>query len=296
MILMGGINMTAGKRLKDLLKKNEILVAPGAYDAWSAKLVETAGFSCVYMTGYGVSASVLGKPDIGLITMTEMASQLRNMAAAVNIPVIADADNGNGGLLNVVRTVEEYEKAGAAAIQLEDQVTPKRCGHMEGKEVIPKEEMAAKIRAAVHARKDPDFMIIARTDARAAVSFEDALERVVEYEKAGADIIFFEAPQSEEEMRELHKHVSVPTLANMVEKGKSPLLTGKELYEIGYKIVIYPVSSLYSATKSILEILQAIKESGTTKNAIDKMIPFDTFNKMISLDELRSLEKQLSGK
>ena len=288
--------MSAGRKLKELLKKDEIVVAPGAYDAWSAKLVEIAGFSCVYMTGYGVSASVLGKPDIGLITLTEMANQLRNIVAAVDIPVIADADNGYGGLLNVVRTVELYEQTGVAAIQLEDQVTPKRCGHMEGKEVIPKDEMVAKIKAAVHARKDPDFMIIARTDARAVHDFNDAIDRAIAYEKAGADIIFFEAPQSIEEMKEIHKYIKSPTFANMVEKGKTPLLTGKELYDIGYKIVIYPVSSLYCATKAILDMLKVIKETETTKFVIDKMIPFDDFNEMISLDKLRNLEKELSGK
>ena len=288
--------MSAGKKLKELLKKDEILVAPGAYDAWSAKLVEIAGFSCVYMTGYGVSASVLGKPDIGLITLTEMTNQLRNIVAAVDIPVIADADNGYGGLLNVIRTVELYEQTGVAAIQLEDQVTPKRCGHMEGKEVIPKEEMVSKIKAAVHARKAPDFMIIARTDARAVHDFNDAIDRAIAYEKAGADIIFFEAPQSIEEMKEIHKYIKAPTLANMVEKGKTPMLTGKELYDIGYKIVIYPVSSLYAVTKSILDMLKVIKETETTKFVIDKMIPFDNFNEMISLDKLRNLEKELSGK
>ena len=288
--------MSAGKKLRELLKKDEIVVAPGAYDAWSAKLVEIAGFSCVYMTGYGVSASVLGKPDIGLITLTEMTNQLRNIVSAVDIPVIADADNGYGGLLNVIRTVELYEQTGVAAIQLEDQVTPKRCGHMEGKEVIPKDEMVAKIKAAVHARKDPDFMIIARTDARAVHDFNDAIDRAIAYEKAGADIVFFEAPQSIEEMKEIHKYIKAPTLANMVEKGKTPLLTGKELYDIGYKIVIYPVSSLYVVTKSILDMLKVIKETETTKFAIDKMIPFNDFNEMISLDKLRKLEKELSGK
>jgi methylisocitrate lyase len=288
--------MSAKKNLRELLKKDEIVVAPGAYDAWSAKLVEIAGFSCVYMTGYGVSASVLGKPDIGLITLTEMTNQLRNIVAAVDIPVIADADNGYGGLLNVIRTVELYEQTGVAAIQLEDQVTPKRCGHMEGKEVIPKEEMVAKIKAAVHARKDPDFMIIARTDARAVHDFNDAIDRAIAYEKAGADIIFFEAPQSIEEMKEIHKYIKAPTLANMVEKGKTPMLTGKELYDIGYKIVIYPVSSLYTITKSILDMLKVIKETETTKFVLDKMIPFGDFNDMISLDKLRNLEKKLSEK
>lgn len=288
--------ISAGRKLKEMLRKDGIVVAPGAYDALTAKLIEISGFSCAYMTGYGVSASVLGKPDIGLITMTEMVNQLRNMAGAVDIPVVGDGDNGYGGLLNVVRTVEEYEKAGAAGIQLEDQVTPKRCGHMEGKEIISKNEMVSKIKAAIHARKDPDFQIIARTDARAVNGFEDALDRAKAFEQAGADIIFLEAPETVEEMIELNKQIKVPTIANMVEKGKTPLLTGKELAEIGYKMVIYPVSGLYCVTKAVLDMLEIIKETDTTKGVLDRMIPFDSFNKLISLDELRDLEKQLTTK
>lgn len=287
--------MSAGKALKELINQDGYVVTAGAYDAWSAKLIELSGFSCIIMSGYGVSASTLGKPDVGLVTLTEMSNQLRNITQAVNIPVIADGDNGYGGLLNVIRTVELYEQAGAAAILLEDQVIPKRCGHMEGKEVIPKEEMIAKIKAAVHARKDPNFMIIGRTDARAVNGFEDALNRSIAYEKAGADIIFLEAPETVGEMIELHKHIKAPTLANMVEKGKTPLLNGRELNDIGYKIVIYPVSSLYCATKAILDLMKLIKESDTTKFALDKMISFEDFNKMISLDELRNLEKSLSN-
>ena len=285
--------MSAGKALKELIKKNGYVVTAGAYDAWSAKLIELSGFPCIIMSGYGVSASTLGKPDIGLVTLDEMANQLRNIAQAVNIPVIADGDNGYGGLLNVIRTVELYEQAGAAAILLEDQVIPKRCGHMEGKEVIPKDEMVSKIKAAIKAKKDPDFMIIGRTDARGVNGFDDALDRAIAYEKAGADIIFVEAPQSVEEMKEIHKCIKSPTLANMVEKGKTPLLNGTDLAQIGYKIIIYPVSVLYCATKAVLDMLNIIKEKDTTKFDFDEMIPFDTFNEIISLDELRRLEKSL---
>ena len=285
--------MSTGKVLKELIKNEGYVVTAGAYDAWSAKLIELSGFPCIIMSGYGVSASTLGKPDIGLMTLHEMANQVRNIAQAVNIPVIADGDNGYGGLLNVIRTVELYEQAGAAAILLEDQVTPKRCGHMDGKEVIPKDEMVSKIKAAKRARKDPDFMIIGRTDARGVNGFADALDRAIAYEKAGADIIFVEAPQSVEEMKEIHKYIKAPTLANMVEKGKTPLLSGGDLAQIGFKIIIYPVSSLYCATKAVLDMLNTIKEKDTTKFDLDKMIPFDTFNEMISLDEYRRLEKSL---
>ena len=284
--------MTTAKKLRELLAGNEIIVAPGAYDAWSAKLIAKLDFQAVYMTGYGVSASVLGKPDIGLITLIEMVTAAKNIVdAAGDIPVIADADNGYGGNLNVMRTVQEYERVGVAAIQLEDQVTPKRCGHMEGKEIVSKEEMVAKIKAAVSARKNPDLCIIARTDARAVNGFEDALERAMAYEKSGADIIFFEAPQSVDEMKKVAQNIKSPLLANMVERGKTPLLKNNELENIGYKIAIYPVSPLYAATKAIIDLCNSIKEDDTSSTSLDKMVDFPTFNNMINLQELRELEK-----
>lgn len=286
--------MTTRKVLRQMLNSREKIMAPGAYDAWSAKLIENAGFPAVYMTGYGVSASVLGKPDIGLLTLSEMVTSAKNIVASVNIPVIADADNGYGGSLNVVRTTQEYEQVGVAAIQFEDQVTPKRCGHMEGKEVIPMEEMVAKIKAAVYARKDPDFVIIARTDARAVLGFDEALRRAKAYEAAGADVIFFEAPQSLEEMKTVAKEIKVPLLANMVEKGKTPLTQATELNEIGYSIIIYPVSLLYNATKAIQEMLIQLKEDETTSTMLDKLVSFPEFNSTIKLDELRDLEKSFT--
>lgn len=280
------------KKLRELLESGKIVVAPGAYDAWSARLIAESGFDAVYATGYGISASVLGKPDIGLLTLTEMSMTVKNIVnAAGDTPVIADADNGYGGTMNVIRTVEEYEKAGVAAIQFEDQVTPKRCGHMEGKEVIPKTEMIAKIKAAIFARKNTDFLIIARTDARAVNGFEDALERALAYDKAGADIIFFEAPQSIEEMKKVSELVKKPLLANMVEKGKTPLLKTNELQDLGYSIAIYPVSPLYSATKSIMEFLESLERDKTSSTSLDRMVDFPTFNKMIHLNEIRDLEK-----
>jgi len=286
--------MKTTKVLRDMLKNRSMIMAPGAYDAWSAKLIENAGFPAVYMTGYGVSASVLGKPDIGLITLSEMVASAKNIVASVGIPVIADADNGFGGTLNVVRSVTEYEQVGVAAIQLEDQVTPKRCGHMEGKEVVPMEEMVAKIKAAVHARKDPDFVIIARTDARAVRGFDEALRRAKAYEAAGADVIFFEAPQSLDEMVQVSKEIKVPLLANMVEKGKTPLTKASELNEMGYNIIIYPVSLLYTATMAIQGMLSQLKEDETTSTMLDKMVSFPVFNSTIQLDELRALENSFT--
>jgi len=277
--------------LKKMFKEPGIIIALGAYDAWSARLIEKAGFSAVYMTGYGVSASVLGKPDIGLLTMSEMVTQAKNIASAVDIPLIADGDNGYGGTLNVIRTVQEYEQAGVAAIQLEDQIFPKRCGHMEGKQIISKDEMIAKIKAAVYARQLEDFVIIARTDARAINGFEDALDRVKNYVEAGADVIFLEAPESEDEMKKVSEIIKVPLLANMVENGKTPFLKERKLEEMGYKIAIYPVSTLYTATKAILDLLKGFKKNGTTLTYLDQMVDFPTFNEMIGVKEARDLEK-----
>ncbi|MCG8401013.1 MAG: isocitrate lyase/phosphoenolpyruvate mutase family protein [Firmicutes bacterium] len=283
------------KKLRKLLNEPGIICAPGAYDAWSARLVEMAGFPAVYMTGYGVSVTSIGLPDIGLVSMTEMALHAKNMASAVDRPLIADGDNGYGGVLNVVRTVQEYEKGGVAAIQLEDQVLPKRCGHMEGKQLIAKEEMVAKVRAAVHGRKSPDFVIIARTDARGVNGFDDAIDRARAYAAAGADVIFVEAPKSVEEMKEVTRRVNKPLMANMVEQGQTPFLAAKELEELGYKIVIYPASTLFTASKAMIKMLQLLKEKGTNAGMWDDIIGFPEFNKLLKVDEMRALEKELAG-
>lgn len=278
-------------KLRQLLDQSGIVRAPGAYDAWSARLIKMAGFPAVYMTGYGAAGSIIGQPDIGLLTMTEMITQARNIVAAVNIPVIADADNGYGGVLNVIRTTQEYEKAGVAAIQFEDQVFPKRCGHMEGKQLIPLEEMVSKLKAAVYARKSENLMIIARTDARAVNGFDDALARVQAYAEAGADILFFEAPQSLEEMKKVAQKTTKPLLANMVEGGKTPAMTGEQLAAIGYKIVIYPNSMLNTATKALRDMLTEFKKADTTANLSKNMVLFSEFNEMIGVGKARDLEK-----
>ncbi|KYH31766.1 isocitrate lyase/PEP mutase family protein [Neomoorella mulderi] len=281
-------------RLRNLLKRNEILVAPGAHDVLTARIVENEGFEAVYMTGYGTSASVLGKPDVGLLTMTEMVERARNMAEAVNIPVIADGDTGYGNAVNVVRTVREYEKAGVACIQLEDQVAPKKCGHMLGREVISTEEMVGKIKAACDARRDPDFMIMARTDARTNFGIQEALERGKAYEEAGADIIFIESVESVEEMKMVTSSFKVPVLANMLEHGRTPLLSVKELQEIGYNLVIFCVASTFVTAKAVTELMRTLKADGTTKNFLDRMIAFEEFNKLIGLPEIRKIEKKYS--
>lgn len=279
------------KKLRKMLKEPGIIRAPGAFDAWSAKLIQMSGFPAVYMTGYGLSASVLGAPDIGLMSMTEMAAHAKNIASAIDVPLIADADTGYGGVLNVIRTVQEYESGGVAAIQLEDQVIPKRCGHMEGKELVPKKEMVSKVKAAVYARRSEDFVIIARTDARAVNGFDDAVERALAYAEAGADIIFFEAPQSLEEMNKVCASIKAPLLVNMVEAGKTPFLTAAELEKIGYKLVIYPVSTLYAATRSMIDLLQCLKDKDNTLDFLDRMVAFKDFYEMVGVEKARSLEK-----
>ena len=283
--------MTRARKLRELLAGDRIVMAPGAYDAWSARMVEAAGFPAVYVTGYGVSASVLGAPDIGLISFAEMVTAVRNVCAATSVPVIADADNGYGGALNVVRTVREYEAAGAAAIQLEDQVMPKRCGHMEGKQLIPRDEMAAKIRAAVYARRNSDTVIIARTDAIAVNGYDDAIDRAVAYREAGADVIFVEALRTREQIKNAARLVGAPLMANMVEHGKTPLDTAENLYRMGFRIAIYPVVLLYSATRAMQDVLATLKEREDLAACMNREVDFPTFNGMIGLQGYRDLEK-----
>lgn len=278
--------------LRKMLSTDQILVAPGAHDVLTAKIIEKVGFNAVYMTGYGTSASLLGKPDVGLLTMTEMAQRASNMAEAVDIPVIADGDTGYGNAVNVMRAVREYEKAGVACIQLEDQVLPKKCGHMLGREIVTKEEMVGKIKAACDARRDPDFMIMARTDARTDYGIDEAIERGKAYEEAGADILFIESVESVEEMKRVTSSFNVPVLANMLEHGRTPLLTVKELEEIGYDLVIFCVSSTYVTAKAVFDLMQNLKKEGTTKGYLDKMIAFEDFNKLIGLPEIRKIEQK----
>jgi carboxyvinyl-carboxyphosphonate phosphorylmutase len=279
-------------QLRQLLSKKEIFVAPGAHDVLTAKIIEKVGFKAVYFTGYGQAASHLGTADIGLLTMTEMVARVRNFAAALDVPVIADGDTGFGNALNVMRTVREYEAAGAAAIQLEDQVAPKRCGHMTGRQVIAVEEMAGKIRAAVAARQDAEFVIIARTDARTPHGIEEAIKRGKAYEAAGADVLFIESPESVEEMRLITSSFHIPVLANMVEGGRTPLLTAQELEEIGYNFVIFPTASTYITAQAVFKVMNELKNTGTTKHVMDQMIPFAEFNDLIGLHDVREIENK----
>ncbi len=281
-------------RLRELLVQRDLLVAPGAYDALSARLIAQTGFPAVYMTGFGTAASVLGQPDVGLLTMSEMVSCAAALAAVVgDRPLIADADTGYGNPINVRRTVREYERAGVAAIHIEDQVWPKKCGHMEGKQVIPVDEMVQKIRAAVDARQDPDFVIIARTDANAVYGLEDALRRGRAYRDAGADVIFIEAPRSIEELRAIAQAFpDVPLLYNWAESGKTPLLPLEEIHALGFKLVIFPVSMLFAATQALLDLLEALKQGQTSLAFAERMVTFSQFTDQIGLPEIQALERR----
>ncbi|XER14992.1 2,3-dimethylmalate lyase [Sporomusa aerivorans] len=284
------MNMRQTSVLRQLLAAGSIVVAPGAHDALTAKIIEKTGFPAVYMTGYGQAASHLGKPDVGLLTMSEMVARAANIAEAVNIPVIADADTGFGNAINVMRTVREYEKAGVAAIQLEDQVAPKKCGHMTGRQVVPQAEMVGKIKAAVDARRDEDLMIIARTDARTVHGIEEALARGKAYEEAGADILFIESPESLEEMKKITSDFKVPVLANMVEGGRTPLLTVTELAALGYDLVIFPTASTYTMARAMTSLMEKLRETGTTAGMLEQMVTFTEFNELVGLPQIRELE------
>jgi carboxyvinyl-carboxyphosphonate phosphorylmutase len=288
--------MTSRTEFKRLFQPGKIIVAPGAHDALTAKIIGRLGFDAVYMTGYGQAASHLACPDVGLISYSEMLARADAFVEAAGAPVIADADTGFGNAVNVTRTVRGYEKAGVAVIQLEDQLMPKKCGHMSGRQVISKDEMVGKIKAALDARTDPDFMIMARTDARTVHGIDEALERGVAYQEAGADIIFIESPESEEEMVKINRRISAFTLANMVEGGRTPLLPNDRLAALGYNLVIYPTASTYATTKAMLDLMEGLKKTGTTAGMLDRMIPFTQFNELIGLPRIREMEAKYAGK
>lgn len=279
--------------LRDLLTRDRILLAPGAYDALTARLIEASGFEAVYLSGAGVSYSTLAKPDVGLITQTEMVERLAQLAAAVTIPIIADGDTGYGNAINVTRTVQLYERAGAAAIQLEDQDFPKRCGHLGGKTLIPAAEMVGRLRAARHARTSGNFLIIARTDARSVQGLAAAVERGRRYVEAGADMLFVESPESEDELRQIaDAFPGVPLVANMVEGGKTPLLTAAKLHAVGYALVIFPNSLTRRLAHAALSFLAELRASGTTRGMLDQMMLFGDLNRLLGLEDVHTLERE----
>jgi 2,3-dimethylmalate lyase len=276
--------------LRGLIERREILVAPGIHDALSAKLAEDVGFEAVYMTGFGTSVSNFGLPDIGFLTMTEMVENARRIANAVNVPLIADADTGYGNHLNVMRTVEEYERAGVAAIHIEDQVAPKRCGHMEGQTVVSAEEMASKIRAAIKARKE--MLIIARTDANSAIGFDEAIRRGNIYREAGADIVFIEAPTSVEQLESIPKLIiNAPVMVNVAPK--TPYLPVSRYDEMGFALAIYPPLSITTAYRAIREELTELKREGFTKHGVHGGVPFDEWLDFLRLKHYRDVEEEI---
>ena len=278
--------MRATTQFRRLLNEPGIIMAPGAYDCLTAKLIETAGFPAIYMTGAGTSVARLGYPDLALATMTEMLDNASQIASIVDIPVIADADTGYGGILNVRRTVRQYERSGVAALHLEDQEFPKRCGHLDDKRVISTEDMVQKIRAAVDARTDDDFTIIVRTDAIAVTGWEDAMDRCEQYVEAGADVLFVEALRTPEQIEQAGRELNVPLLYNYVETGKSPLLPAKELEKYGFKIVIYPASGLLSAMHAIRETLATLMQQGTTSHLLANMDSLQDCFEAVGLSEM----------
>jgi methylisocitrate lyase len=266
--------------LRELIKNKEILIAPGVFNPITALLCKKMGFEVLYFSGASFSGS-LALPDLGMITLTEVVEEVKKITSIVNLPLIVDADTGFGETINVYRTVKELEKAGASAIQIEDQVMPKKCGHLEGKILVKEEDMVKKIRMAIEARKSEDFLIIARTDARTVEGLERAIERAKIYVEAGADMIFPEALESLEEFKEFAKNIKVPLVANMTEFGKTPYITVEEFKEAGYKIVLFPVTLLRVSLYAMKEVLKEIKEKGTQKYFLDKMMSRKEFYDLI---------------
>lgn len=280
---------------KKLIHGPEILVLPCCHDALSAKIIQQAGFKAVGAAGYGLSGSLLGMPDIAVLTSTEMITQYRNICDAVSIPVFVDIDTGFGDVNNVIRTVRDCEKAGVAGLLLEDQTYPKRCGHMVGKSVVTVEEYLPKLRAALWAREDPDLVIMARTDSYAVFGIEEAKRRARLYAEAGADMVFVEALHTPEEMRSVNAvlhETNTPSMANMIEGGQTPLLSATELQELGYSVVAYPCGSVFSTAKALQKWAECLKEHGTTKDYLDHMLNFAEYFELIGARAIREQEKE----
>ena len=284
--------MNSRQVLKRLLGRDELLIAPGCFDGLSARLVEEAGFEAAYLSGGAVARS-LGIPDIGLVTMSETIERAAQVVAAVKLPIIADADTGYGNAVNLVRTVREFERIGVAAIHIEDQITPKRCGHLDGKEVIPLGEMEKKLEAALAARTDSEFCIIARTDARGVHGFDDAIARARSFAKLGVDAIFVEAPQSEQELAEIPLRIpDVPLLVNVFKGGKTPMLPIKRLQQMGYRIAIYPSETQRAAIHAMRMALATLKRDGTTESIDEALTTFKERDRVVGLDDWQKIERQ----
>jgi methylisocitrate lyase len=286
--------MSSSSLRAQLDDKTKIIVLPGVFDALSARIAEQVGFEAMFQTGYGSAAALLGMPDFGFLNAGETVDNARRIIRAVNVPVLVDADTGYGNPLNVWRLVRDLEAAGAAGIFLEDQVWPKRCGHMAGKDVIARDDYLPKLKAAIEARKSKDFIIVARTDARAPLGLDEAIERGKAYKKAGVDVIFVEAPRTVEELKKVADEIDAPLVANMIEDGVTPTMPAKELLKLGYRIAVFPLSGLYSATYAMREVFTELKKTGATKNTRKMMVTFKDFNSFVDLQKYMDLEKRYS--
>ena len=278
------------KKLSNMIKSKKPLVIPGVYDAIGAKIAEKVGFDVMFQTGYGTSATLFGMPDYGFIGATETVDNARRISNAISVPLIVDSDTGYGNALSVWKLVKELESAGAAGIFLEDQKWPKRCGHMQGKEVISQEEYTEKLGAAIDARENKDFIIVARTDARATEGLDKAIERGLQNKKTGADAIFIEAPRTLNEMKKIGTEIKAPLVANMIEGGATPMNSAEILNKIGFNIILYPLSVLFANTFATMNILQELKNTGTTSKYKQKVVNFDQFNNLVELDKFKKME------
>jgi len=287
--------LSKGQLIRQALRAQGQLIMPGVYDALSAKIAARAGFEVIFITGYSLSATLLGEPDFGLLTQSEVVGAAQRICAVVDTPVIVDADTGYGNAINVMRTVQDLIRAGAAGMFLEDQVWPKRCGHMKGKQVIALDEQLKKLRAAVEAKQGGDFFIVARTDSRQALGLTEAITRGLAFKEAGADAVFIEAPESKEEMKEIAHQVPGPLVANMLERGVTPLMGPKELKELGFDLIVWPLAPLYSAAQSLTEVYTTLRRDGSTLAILDRLMPFDDFNRIVGLEEKYALDAKYRG-
>jgi methylisocitrate lyase len=288
--------MTKAQRIREVLKQKGVLVMPGVYDCLSAKIASRAGFDVIFITGYSVSATLLGEPDFGLLTQTDLLAASQRICSVTDLPVIVDADTGYGNAINTIRTAKELIRGGAAGMFLEDQIWPKRCGHMKGKQVIPLDEYLKKLKAAVEARGDKDNLyIVARTDARQALGLSEAIKRGQAFKEAGADAVFIEAPQTKEEMREIGRNVPGPLVANMIERGVTPLMGPEELRDLGFGLIVWPLGPLYASARALQDVYSTLRRTGTTGEVMDRLIPFEEFHDIIGLEEKYALDVKYKG-
>ena len=282
--------MGKGELIQRALTAHGQLVMPGVYDALSAKIAARAGFEVIFITGYSLSATLLGEPDFGLLTQTEVVAAAQRICSVVETPVIVDADTGYGNAINVMRTVQDLIRSGAAGMFLEDQVWPKRCGHMKGKQVISLDEQLKKLKAAIEARENNAFFIVARTDSRQALGINEAITRGIAYKTAGADAVFIEAPETKDEMREIARNVPGPLVANMLERGVTPLMGPEELHALGFDLIVWPLAPLYSVAKSLTDVYTTLRRDGSTLAMLDHLMPFDDFNEIVGLNEKYAID------